>query len=79
MFPIFAGSRESEQEMPEATANLFKSCASRVLTMGNKWQSEWLSSREGEREEMVMPVLLLWAVPAVIFVGGVGYFLVRAH
>lgn len=25
-----------------------------------------------------MPVLLLWAVPAVIFVGGVGYFLVRA-
>jgi hypothetical protein len=23
-------------------------------------------------------VLLLWAVPAVIFVGGVGYYLVRA-
>jgi hypothetical protein len=29
------------------------------------------------REESIMPVLL-WAVPAVIFVGGVGYFLVRA-
>jgi hypothetical protein len=29
-------------------------------------------------EESVMPVLLLWAVPAVIFVGGVGYFLVHA-
>lgn len=28
-------------------------------------------------EESDMPVLLLWAVPAVIFVGGVGYFLVR--
>jgi len=25
-----------------------------------------------------MPVLLLWAVPTVIFVGGVGYLLVRA-
>jgi len=25
-----------------------------------------------------MPVSLLWAVPAVIFVGGVGYFLVHA-
>jgi hypothetical protein len=24
-----------------------------------------------------MPVLLLWAVPAVIVVGGVGYYLVR--
>jgi hypothetical protein len=32
----------------------------------------------GLQEESVMPVLLLWAVPAVIFVGGVGYFLVRA-
>jgi hypothetical protein len=29
-------------------------------------------------EEAKMPVLILWAVPAVIFVGGVGYFLVRA-
>jgi len=26
----------------------------------------------------MMPVLLLWAVPAVIFVGGVSYVLVRA-
>jgi hypothetical protein len=32
---------------------------------------------EGKTKESVMPVLL-WAVPAVIFVGGVGYFLVRA-
>ena len=29
-------------------------------------------------EESKMPVLLLWAVPTVIFVGGVGYLLVRA-
>jgi hypothetical protein len=28
-------------------------------------------------EEAFMPVLLLWAVPAVIVVGGVGYYLVR--
>jgi hypothetical protein len=33
----------------------------------------------GLLEERVMPVLILWAVPAVIFVGGVGYFLLRAH
>jgi hypothetical protein len=31
----------------------------------------------GRMEERKMPVLLLWAVPAVIFVGGVGYMLVR--
>jgi hypothetical protein len=30
-------------------------------------------------EELSMPVLLLWAVPAVIIVGGVGYFLVHVH
>jgi len=30
-------------------------------------------------EENVMPVILLWAVPAVIFVGGAGYFLVHMH
>ena len=28
-------------------------------------------------EEANMPVLLLWAVPAVIVVGGVGYYLIR--
>jgi hypothetical protein len=32
----------------------------------------------GNYEESKMPVLLLWAVPAVIVVGGVGYYLVRA-
>jgi len=26
-----------------------------------------------------MPVLILWAVPAVLIVGGVGYFLVHMH
>jgi hypothetical protein len=29
-------------------------------------------------EEADMPVLILWAVPAVVVIGGVGYFLVRA-
>jgi hypothetical protein len=29
-------------------------------------------------EEANMPVLLLWAVPAVVVIGGVGYYLVRA-
>jgi hypothetical protein len=30
------------------------------------------------RRRRQMPVLLLWGIPAVIFVGGVGYFLVHA-
>jgi hypothetical protein len=29
-------------------------------------------------EEEYMPLLLLWAVPTVIVIGGVGYYLVRA-
>jgi hypothetical protein len=33
--------------------------------------------RAADEEEAYMPVLLLWAVPAVIVVGGVGYYLVR--
>jgi hypothetical protein len=32
-----------------------------------------------EKRELIMPVFLLWAVPAVIIVGGVGYFLVHVH
>jgi hypothetical protein len=37
-----------------------------------------LMMRVADEEEMYMPVLLLWAVPAVIVVGGVGYYLVHA-
>jgi hypothetical protein len=33
----------------------------------------------GETEERIMPVLLLWAVPAVIVIGGAGYWLVHLH
>jgi hypothetical protein len=29
-------------------------------------------------EEESMPVLILWAVPAIVVIGGVGYYLVRA-
>jgi predicted membrane protein len=47
------------------------------VTIGNNWQIRNVSSRAFE-EETKMPVLILWAVPAVIFVGGVGYLLVRA-
>jgi hypothetical protein len=32
----------------------------------------------GRKEEAKMPVLIMWAIPTVIVVGGVGYFLVRA-
>jgi hypothetical protein len=49
------------------------------LRCGNKWQicgvfSLWAN----EEEEAHMPVLLLWAVPTVIVVGGVGYYFLRA-
>jgi len=37
-----------------------------------------LSMRAANEEETYMPVLLLWAVPTVIVIGGVGYYLVRA-
>jgi hypothetical protein len=32
-----------------------------------------------QTEERIMPLLLLWAVPAVIVVGGAGYWLVHMH
>jgi hypothetical protein len=34
---------------------------------------------EGKRQERIMPVLVMWAVPAVIVIGGVGYWLVHMH
>jgi hypothetical protein len=46
---------------------------------GNKWQiCGVFSLRANEEEEAHMPVLLLWAVPTVIVVGGVGYYFLRA-
>ncbi len=30
-------------------------------------------------EERIMPVLVLWAVPAVIVIGGATYWLVHMH
>jgi len=35
-------------------------------------------SLRANEEEAHMPVLLLWAVPTVIVVGGVGYYFLRA-
>jgi hypothetical protein len=49
-----------------------------VYQTGNNRQFVKLS--EGtKREERNHPVLLLWAVPAVIVVGGAGYWLVHMH
>ena len=42
-------------------------------TFGNRHR--YFAWAKGER---TTPAVLLWAVPAVIFVGGAGYFLVRA-
>ena len=32
-----------------------------------------------EKEERIMPVLILWAVPAVIVIGGASYWLLHLH
>jgi hypothetical protein len=32
---------------------------------------------EGNEEEAQMPVLVLWAVPTVIVIGGLGYYFLR--
>jgi hypothetical protein len=33
--------------------------------------------RATNKEEAYMPVLVLWAVPTVIVIGGVGYYFLR--
>jgi predicted membrane protein len=48
------------------------------LRCGNKWQICGVFSLRANEEEAHMPVLLLWAVPTVIVVGGVGYYFLRA-
>jgi hypothetical protein len=36
------------------------------------------SCPSGKLRRRTMPVLLLWAVPAIVVVGGVGYYVLRA-
>ena len=64
---------------PPKGAGLF--LFSRTVAGGTGRASGTLSAfahRGQNEEEATMPVILLWAVPAVIVVGGVGYYLVRA-
>jgi hypothetical protein len=58
------------------TTRLEDTCYGLGIHDGNKWQSFGLKTR-GQMRRSNMPVLLLWAVPAVIVVGGAGYFLLR--
>jgi len=44
---------------------------------GNKWQWPRVTASRAIRGED-KAILPLWGIPAVIFVGGVGYFLVHA-
>jgi hypothetical protein len=46
-------------------------------TTGNG--SAFSPSRARSNRRVVMPVLVMWAVPAVIVIGGVGYWLVHMH
>lgn len=57
-----------------------KSCHFFPETPGAAKGTRWNHFRyliEGKNGGATMPVLLLWAVPAVIVVGGVGFYLVR--
>jgi hypothetical protein len=40
--------------------------------------SRYLIRGQGAQER-IMPILVMWAVPAVIVIGGVGYWLVHMH
>jgi hypothetical protein len=44
---------------------------------GNRFQASRVDWTRAMRRN-IMPVILLWGIPAIIFVGGVGYFLVHA-
>ena len=48
-----------------------------LADIGNKWQWLTLEGR-GQMRKRQMPVLLLWAVPAVVVLGGAGYFILHA-
>jgi hypothetical protein len=60
---------------------------SAYFATGDKWAGELAAGTSGNRplftigaadeEEAYMPVLLLWAVPTVIVIGGVGYYFLR--
>lgn len=51
--------------------------------MAARWKREQAATRrvfllQATEEENMPAFLILWAVPAVIVIGGVGYYLVRA-
>jgi len=33
----------------------------------------------GDMEERKMPVVLLWAIPTIIVIGGASYYLIHVH
>jgi hypothetical protein len=57
--------------------------ANRDSAEANREQStlpeRFLGEGKRQREERTMPILVMWAVPAVIVIGGVGYWLVHMH
>jgi hypothetical protein len=61
---------------PRVVANRDSAEANREqLTLPGRF----LSEGKRQREERTMPILVMWAVPAVIVIGGVGYWLVHMH
>jgi len=66
-------------------ANAFAAATSRSQSGGVRAQRSRNTDNaealfgEGKREERIMPILVMWAVPAVIVIGGVGYWLVHMH
>jgi hypothetical protein len=57
--------------------------ANRDSAKANREQSappgRFLSEGKRQREERTMPILVMWAVPAVIVIGGVRYWIVHMH
>jgi len=39
----------------------------------------YLANANANAKEKIMPVILLWAIPAVIVIGGGGYWLLHLH
>jgi hypothetical protein len=52
--------------------------ATRRFKQANQEQAASRQRFPTAREEAKMPVFIMWAIPTVIVVGGVGYYLVRA-
>jgi hypothetical protein len=53
-----------------------------IATFSRKWREHLVAVSivlSLKLEERKMPVILLWGLPAIVVIGGVGYYLVHMH